>query len=143
MRDRRALGALLVSLLPSACSPDRELPPRYQDMAIPAERLASKEARERGRRLYDRSCALCHGEKGDGRGSRREGLARPPRDFTVAAFRRTTSPRRVFFAIREGLHGTPMPAWKALDESEIWDLVAFVRSLSESPEAAVRGEPSR
>ena len=41
--------------------------------------------------------------RGDGHGERTEGLSRAPRDFTNAEWRRSTSPRRVFFAIREGL----------------------------------------
>jgi mono/diheme cytochrome c family protein len=73
---------------------------------------------------------LCHGVNADGRGDRHEGLSSPPRDFTGAAWRRSTSPRRVYFAIREGVHSTPMPAWKALDEDATWDLVAFVLSVS-------------
>jgi mono/diheme cytochrome c family protein len=35
----------------------------------------------------------------------------------------------VYFAIREGVHGTPMPAWKSLDEDATWDLVAYVLSV--------------
>jgi high-affinity iron transporter len=75
-------------------------------------------------------CALCHGERGDGRGVRQEGLARPPRDFTNAGWRQSTSPRHVFYAIREGLSGTPMPSWKALSEQDAWDMTAYVLSLS-------------
>jgi mono/diheme cytochrome c family protein len=49
------------------------------------------------------------------------------------AWRRATSPRRVFYAIREGLPGTPMPNWKALSEEDAWDMTAYVLSLSEQP----------
>jgi len=73
---------------------------------------------------------LCHGVNADGRGDRHEGLWPLPRDFTDAAWRRSTSPRRLYFAIREGVYGTPMPAWKALDEDATWDLVAYVLSVS-------------
>lgn len=61
---------------------------------------------------------------------RREGLTIPPRDFTDPAWRLRTSPRRVFFTIREGVHGTAMPAWAALGDSEVWDLVAYLRSVA-------------
>lgn len=116
-------------LVPS-CSRDGDLPPAYRRLAVPTERLSSPEAAARGRRLYEKTCALCHGMRGDGHGPRREGLSKPPRDFTSVAWRSSASPRRVFFAIREGLHGTPMPAWRDLDDGEAWDLAAYVLSLS-------------
>jgi cytochrome c oxidase cbb3-type subunit III len=108
------------------------LPGAYRRIPVPDERLLSTDARAEGRRLFVTHCALCHGEAADGRGARREGLARPPRDLTDAVWRRSTSPRRVYFAIREGVHGTPMPAWKALDEDATWDLVAYVLSIGAS-----------
>ena len=64
-------------------------------------------------------------------GTRREGLTTQPRDFTSDAWRRTATPRRIFFAVREGVAGTAMPSWKALSESEAWDLVAFLLSVGE------------
>jgi mono/diheme cytochrome c family protein len=70
--------------------------------------------------------------RADGRGERRQGFIRPPRDFTSAAWQRSTTPRRVFFAIREGVRGTAMPAWKTLDSEQTWDLVAYVLSVSEA-----------
>jgi mono/diheme cytochrome c family protein len=57
---------------------------------------------------------------------------RPRRDFTDPAWRRTTSPRHVFFAIREGIKGTAMPAWRNLTEREAWELTAYVLSLGEA-----------
>ena len=94
-------------------------------------RLGSVEARESGRRLFLTSCALCHGESADGHGARRENFAQAPRDFTSGAWRKQTTPRRVFFAIREGVHGTPMSAWKSFSETETWDLVAYVLTAGE------------
>lgn len=115
----------------SACRDrDSDLPPLYRDLTVPEQRLVSQDAHDRGRRLFQEHCVLCHGERGDGRGIRREGLSRPPRDFTDAGWRNRTSPRHVYFAIREGVRGTPMPSWKALDNEDVWDLVAYVRSLS-------------
>jgi high-affinity iron transporter len=110
---------------------DRGLPRAYRSVQVPAGLLASADARARGRQLFLEHCALCHGIKGDGHGDRNEGLARPPRDFTNAGWRRSASPRRVFFTIREGLSGTPMPQWKSLSEQDAWDMTAYVLSLGE------------
>jgi mono/diheme cytochrome c family protein len=101
---------------------------------VPAVRLASPEARARGRALFVSNCILCHGERGDGHGPRASGFAKPPANFTDPAWRRGSTPRRVFFAIREGVHGTPMPGWQWLREDEIWDLVAYVLSIGATTE---------
>ena len=122
--------ALLTWLVLPGCSDvDRDLPARYRTLAIPDRELTSSAARERGRELFLKHCALWHGVRGDGRGERKEGLDVPPRDFTDPDWHSRTSPRHVFFAIREGLAGTPMPAWKSLSERDAWDLTAFLLSI--------------
>ncbi|HLK10612.1 MAG TPA: cytochrome c [Candidatus Binatia bacterium] len=117
-------------LASSGCSGgDRDLPAIYRRLPVPAARLASPAARRRGAALFAEHCALCHGERGDGRGVRHEGLSTAPRDFTDPAWQQRTSPRRAFFAIREGVPGTAMPSWRALDDAQTWDLVARVLSF--------------
>jgi mono/diheme cytochrome c family protein len=131
---KRVLSALTISLTFTACrGPDSELPEAYRRIAVPEVQLGSPEARARGRMLFVANCALCHGVRGDGQGVRSMGLAESPANFTDPDWRRGVTPRRAFFAIREGVHGTPMPAWKSLSENETWDLVAYVLSLGPSP----------
>jgi mono/diheme cytochrome c family protein len=127
----RTAGLLALLALPGCAGADRDLPREYRQLEVPDSRLSSAEARDRGRALFLEHCALCHGERGDGHGERREGLTLAPRDFTNVDWRRSTSPRHVFFAIREGLSGTPMPQWKSLSEQEAWDMTAYVLSLAE------------
>jgi mono/diheme cytochrome c family protein len=88
---------------------------------------------ERGRALFVDHCALCHGVRGDGNGPRREGILPPPADLTSAGWRRGADPRRVHDIIRDGKPGTSMPSWHALDEADIWALVAYVLSLGGRP----------
>ena len=131
---RRPLAALTISLTLTACrGPDSGLPEAYRRVVVPEARLASPEARGRGRALFAANCALCHGERGDGRGMRSSGFAKAPASFVDPAWRRGATPRRVFFAIREGVRGTPMPSWDWLSEDEAWDLVAYVLSLGPTP----------
>ena len=130
---RLLLGPLMALTLVGCADADRDLPRAYRRLEVPEVVLSSAEARTRGHKLFLERCALCHGERGDGHGPRTEGLTRMPRDFTNAEWRRSTSPRRVFFAIREGLSGTPMPEWKSLSEQDAWDMTAYVLSLGEHP----------
>jgi mono/diheme cytochrome c family protein len=129
MKWRLTPALLMWLVLPGCGDVDRDLPAHYRNVAVPEAQMTSIAARERGRTLFEANCALCHGVRGDGHGQRREGLDVPPRDFTDPDWRRRTSPRRIFFAIREGLAGTPMPAWKSLSEQDAWDLTAFLFSI--------------
>ena len=128
---KRLSVLVAMSLASSACSgPDGKLPDSYRRLAVPTERLESPAARERGRTLFLEHCALCHGDRADGRGVRQQALSSPPRDFTDEAWRARTSARRVFYVIREGSPGTAMPAWKALDDGQTWDLAAYLLAVS-------------
>jgi mono/diheme cytochrome c family protein len=117
----------------SGCSgPNGDLPAPYRRVTVPVERLAEPAARAAGRRLYTAHCAICHGERADGRGRRRAAFARAPADFTQPSWRRSVTPRRVYFTIREGLRGTPMPSWKGnLSAEATWELTAYLLSVAE------------
>ena len=131
MRRLLLIGLSMCLVSPGCADPDGDLPREYRRQTVPEALLASDEARRKGERLFLQNCALCHGERGDGHGIRREGLTRLPRDLTSTAWRRSTSPRRVFYAIREGLPSTPMPNWKALSEQDAWNMTAYVLSLGD------------
>ncbi len=106
-----------------SCRQPADLPPNFD------ARAASPEAARLGRPLFLRYCAICHGERGDGQGARASAFTTPPRDFTNEAWRRSTSARRVYRAVRDGLPGTPMPAWRALGDDAVVDLTAYVLSI--------------
>jgi mono/diheme cytochrome c family protein len=131
---RAIFGIAALSLAFSACKGrDSDLPERYRGRPVPEARLRSADAQARGRKLFLEHCVLCHGENADGQGVRREGLSSAPRDFTDSAWRRRVSPRHVFYTIREGSPGTPMPAWKTLNDDETWDLAAYLLAVADRP----------
>ena len=103
--------------------------PAGPPVVVPAARLASVEARDRGRRLFLTHCALCHGERADGVGRRRN-LSGRAQDFTDPSWRRRVTPAQTYLVIREGRRGTAMAGWKILDEAQTWDLVAYVLSVA-------------
>jgi len=126
--------AAVALVMTASCGPsvDRDLPPAYRDIAVPPGLLESKAARARGAVLFEKNCAICHGVRGDGHGQRSQTLSERPRDFTDRSWRERTSPRHVYYAIREGVRGTPMAAWPSLSEEQSWDLVARVLAFSEA-----------
>jgi mono/diheme cytochrome c family protein len=132
---RRLPAALAISLTCTACSgPDSELPPAYRGVAVPEERLRASEAIARGEILYETYCLLCHGERGSGQGRRTAGFAKRPTRFADPTWQRGTTPRQVFYVVREGQPGTPMPSWRWLGDDETWDIVAYVLTLAEMSE---------
>lgn len=121
---------IATSIASSACDgPDRDLPPRYRTLGVPAARLADPAARARGAVLFAENCSLCHGARGRGDGVRQAGFAHPPANLADPGWQRRATPRRVFAVIREGVPGSGMPAWAGLDADQTWDLVAYVLSL--------------
>jgi mono/diheme cytochrome c family protein len=117
----------------SACSIERASSSEvdYGAMDVPVARLASDEARERGRLLFEQKCVLCHGPRADGNGVRSRGLSGKPADFNNPSWRARTTPRSVFEVLSEGKRGTSMPAWPTLSTDQKWDVVAYVLSVAE------------
>ena len=128
----KVMGALVISLALSACSAeDTPSTIDYSKVEVPVERLSSDDARGRGRLLFREKCALCHGERADGRGARRGGLSGKPINFHNKEWRANTTPLRVFEVLSEGKRGTSMPAWPTLSSEQKWDIIAYVLSVAE------------
>lgn len=102
------------------------------------ERLQTGQRLERGRNVYFRACAPCHGVWGDGKGPAALGFDPPPRNFRrgVFKFRTTTSgvlPRDedLLRTVREGVPGTEMVRWKnILSENDIKSVVEYIKTFS-------------
>jgi len=87
----------------------------------------SKKSVDRGRVIFLQNCTSCHGENGKAEGS----LIADATDLTTPSlYKSGTSEGEIFRSIRDGA-GDQMPAFKSqLDsETDIWNLVNFVRSL--------------
>jgi mono/diheme cytochrome c family protein len=128
----KLIGLLIMSLELWACSAqDDRSAVDYSAIKIPVDRLASDDARARGRAVFQKKCALCHGVRADGNGVRRQGLSGAPANFQSKDWRVNTNPRHVYMVLSEGKRGTSMPAWPTLSDEEKWEVVAYVLSVAE------------
>jgi len=126
MRSRRLAIVSLAVLLPWGAA-----------VAQPQPDLGTDEQRAAGKEVYDHYCSQCHGDQGDGHGIAAPFLRPAPRDFTSGKFKIRSTPTGYLpteadleRSIREGLHGTGMPAFPILSDSELRDVIYYVKSFA-------------
>ena len=100
-------------------------PPAADAMQNPMNGNAA--ATEHGRATYTTYCIPCHGEKGRGDGPVAAVLSKRPADHTSASVQVQTD-GALFWKIYNGRD--PMPGYKKLTQTQIWELVNYVRALS-------------
>jgi copper transport protein len=77
-----------------------------------------------GSRLFADHCAQCHGP--DALGRRKRPSLRTPEVQRAAD-------GEIFWLLRNGALRQGMPSWSSLPEPSRWQLIAYVKSLGESP----------
>ncbi|MDP1638832.1 MAG: c-type cytochrome [Candidatus Nitrotoga sp.] len=97
---------------------------------------ASAEVLQAGKTLFQKSakpaaCAMCHGEKGDGKGMMGAALAPPPRNFTCNAMMKDIPDGQLFWIIKKGSPGTGMMSFSGLSDDKVWQLIHYIRSLAQ------------
>jgi cytochrome c oxidase cbb3-type subunit III len=87
---------------------------------------------ERGARLFRNNCGVCHGPAGaGGRGAK----------LAQAKLQRAPDDQALFLLIRQGIPGTEMPpGWWVLNDHEMWQVAAYVRSLGRVAPENVPGD---
>lgn len=123
-----ALGALHRRFV-AALGPDAslELPSRRVDLAA-------------GKRIYDASCASCHGALGEGNGPAARGMVPAPPAIGTMAGAGDVSPAQMYRVVSVGVSGTPMTAWAdRLGADERWDVVTYLATLRAEKGATERG----
>src|SRR5436309_6223419 len=120
MTESRLAVAALVGLLPSLAS------------RLPAQDTT------RGKVVYVKWCAGCHGDDGAGDGPAAAYMLPRPRNFTVGLYKvRTTASGQLptdadlLRAIDNGLPGSAMPGWKGrLSDTERRNVMAYIKTFS-------------
>ena len=76
------------------------------------------------------NCAICHGKRGDGRGTLSSQYDPPPRNFSCAMTVNGVPDGQLFWIIRFGSPGTAMPPHPSLTDEQIWQMVLYLRQLA-------------
>ncbi len=110
---------------------------RAAPLPVPRSRVPVQDT-TRGKAVYQKWCAGCHGETGAGDGPAAATMLPRPRNFTGAVYKiRTTASGQLPTdadlerAVAEGLPGTAMPPWRGrLSDAERRDVVAYLKTFS-------------
>lgn len=87
-----------------------------------------------GERLYQKYCAGCHGETGEGDGMHGYTLNPPPADHADSSYMNSLTDEYLFEVISRGGAAAgkspEMPAWKqVLNNNEIENVIVYIRTL--------------
>jgi len=84
----------------------------------------------KGEKVYKANCAVCHGDKGDGKGPGGASLTPKPTDFTSPAGMKGIDDARLHKSIIEGMPGTAMIGFaKTMSAGDIEDVIAYLKTL--------------
>jgi len=90
---------------------------------------AAKESIQKGKEIYDKKCALCHGAQGDGKGPASKGLSPKPTSFKESHGEKMTDGEH-FWKIKTGKGA--MPSYeKDLTEEERWHVINYMNTFKE------------
>lgn len=94
-----------------------------------------------GQALWPENCQPCHGPTGQGNGPATQSIPNPIPDLSDPLVARAVTPAEYFDIIKNGRIENMMPPWKnRFDDAQIWNLTAYVLSLSVTPDDLSAGE---
>jgi mono/diheme cytochrome c family protein len=76
------------------------------------------------------ACAMCHGDRGDGKGFMGAALVPPPRNFTCGVMMKNLPDGQLFWIIKNGSPGTGMMSFAAMPDEQVWQIIHYIRSLA-------------
>lgn len=90
------------------------------------------ESLSNGKALFLENCAVCHGNKGDGKGPAAAGMNPPPANFLEIAHSNMYRPGDKFWIITNGSIETGMPGFSQdINSVGRWHIVNYILSLQE------------
>jgi len=91
----------------------------------------TKASIQKEKEFYEKKCALCHGDKGDGKGPAGAGLNPKPTNFRESHGEKMTDGEH-FWKINKGRG--PMPSYeKDLTAEERWNVINYINTFTKRP----------
>ena len=108
-------------------------PPEYLDRVNPVNyEEVDENFLKSVSKLYQRKCKKCHGEKGDGKGSKAELFIIKPAAFSTPGYLAQRKDGQLFWIMMNGSENTEMEpvgpySDVGLSEEQLWNLIAYLR----------------
>lgn len=121
---------LLVSVFPAA--------PQEQPASAPASSpnanqtnpvKPTAESQAKAKKIWGYDCALCHGEKGDGKGDVADSMKLTLRDYTKPDSLKDLTDGQMYDIILKGKGQMPGEEGRAKPD-DVWNLVIYIRNMS-------------
>lgn len=111
-----------------------EAPAEFEGLTNPL--AENSEAATAGQEIFAQSCAVCHGETGQGDGPAAKTLDPAPVNLADPAMMGSVDDGYLYWRISEGGQMEPfnsaMPAWAdGLSDQQIWQVITYLRTLNE------------
>lgn len=120
VEDSAALKWLLITVR------EASIATHSRDVALPIPAMTAD--RDNGFRIFRQQCAMCHTPVGQTPNPMAAGFN--PRAPTFGADADDMSAEELFWATKNGIRFTGMPAWgPSFSDKEIWDVTEFVMNL--------------
>jgi mono/diheme cytochrome c family protein len=113
---------------PPAKAPAQEYKVPPEDAAKVNPVRPTAESLAKGKKMYGYDCAMCHGEKGDGKGDMASDMKNVT-DFTKPDSLKDRTDGELFYAIRNGKGEMPPEGDRAKND-DIWKMLNYIRSLA-------------
>ena len=110
-----------------------EAPTEYLEMINPIDyETVDEDFLKKIGKLYKRKCSKCHGENGDGQGSKAEFFIIKPAAFSSPGYLAGRKDGQLFWIAMNGSDGTEMEpvgpdSDVGLSEEKLWQLIAYIR----------------
>jgi mono/diheme cytochrome c family protein len=109
-------------------------PPAAPEMKNPVKPTAESQAKAKS--LYQIDCAMCHGDNGNGKSDLATSMSLTLDDWTDAKTLADRSDGELFNIIRNGKDKMPPEAEGRASNTEVWNLIFYIRSFSKHQPAA-------
>jgi mono/diheme cytochrome c family protein len=106
-------------------------------MALSYNPVFAKGDASAGKKVFEKRCQGCHGEKGDGKGLAAVFLYPKPADLTAGKFKLRSTPSGemptdddLFKTITNGIPGSAMPSFAYISDDERWDVLQHIKTVA-------------
>ncbi len=115
-------------------------PQAVPDSTNPVKPTAASQAQAKS--VFARDCALCHGADGSGKTDLAKDMQLTLLDWTDSKSLANRSDKELFHIIRVGKDKMPAEEEGRAKDSEVWNLIIYIRGLGKAQPAVAPSEPA-